>query len=108
MLIVCLAKKIFFLELTIALMENMQAPHHQKLAKYEEQVQNLKSKNFDVKLESIEVRSRGMLSIVPFSIIDDFALVIDWEVERLLESVHNKAIVCSYAMWTRRNSSCWN
>ena len=41
-------------------------------------IKNVKSKNFDVKLESIE-GSRGMLSTAPFSIVDDFALVSDQE-----------------------------
>ena len=86
----------------------MRAARDRKLAKYEELVKNLKSKEFDVKLESIEVGSRGMLSIAPFSIIDDFTVVTDREVTSFLESVCNKAIFCSYAIWSRRNSSCWN
>ena len=86
----------------------MQAARDRKLAKDEELVKNLKSKKFDVKLESIEVVSREMLSIAPFPIIDAFTVVTDWEVTSFLESVCNKVIFCSYVIWSRRNSSCWN
>ena len=65
------SKKIFLLE---------RAARNRKLAKYEELVKNMKSKEFDVKLESIEVGSRGIVSIAPFSIIDDFTVVTDREV----------------------------
>ena len=62
----------------------MQAARDRKLAKYEELVKNLKSKKFDLKLESLEVGSRGMLSIAQFSIIDDFSVVTDPEFTRFM------------------------
>ena len=78
-----------------------------KTDKYQDLHKEMSSCGFNVTLKTIEVGSRGVL-YSSSSIFKDICSVSNKSITELQQAVYRKAICCSFAIWSKRNSKDWS
>ena len=91
------------IELTIPFETNVENAQKRKLSKYHELMEELKTNGFDVNLVTLEVGSRGFVTVDGFLMIKDLFLLTNKQFQQLLKDVAVAAIMGSYRIWTSRN-----
>lgn len=91
------------IELTIPFETNVENAQKRKLSKYHELMEELKTNGFDVNLVTLEVGSRGFVTVDGFLMMKDLFLLTNKQFQQLLKDVAVAAIMGSYRIWTSRN-----
>ena len=91
------------IELTIPFETNVENAQKRKLSKYHELMEEVKTNGFDVNLVTLEVGSRGFVTVDGFLMIKDLFLLTNKQFQQLLKDVAVAAIMGSYRIWTSRN-----
>ena len=89
-------KHVALIELTIPFETNFEKAQERKLAKYLELAEDIERKGFDVDLITVEVGSRGFVSMGGFLELKDLFLIPRKEMEKLLGNVSKAAITGSH------------
>ena len=96
------------LQLTVPFDERMSEAKQRKEDKYEELIEEIAASGTKAELHTIEVETRGIIRKSSFSWFKDISSFCRKGLFQLKKSVCKKVLCCSYAMWSKRDSTKWN
>ena len=101
-------KTVVLVELTVPFYERMSEAKQRKEDKYEELIEEIAASGTKAELHAMEVGTRGIIRKSSFSWFKDISSFCRKYLFQLKKSVCNKVLCCSYALWSKRDSTEWN
>ena len=101
-------KTVVLVELTVPFDERMSEAKQRKEDKYEELIEEITTSGTKTELHTIEVGTRGIIRKLSFSWFKDISSFCRKHLFQLKKSICKKVLCCSYALWSKRDSTEWN
>ena len=76
--------------------------------KYEELIEEMAASGTKAELHTIEVGTKGIIRKSSFSWFKDISSFCREDLFQLKKSVFKKVLCCSYALWSKRDSTEWS